>query len=103
MGLSFHLGNSESHNKSKGPIVSLFQAAVLSSAHGQRALSPGRVVTINTAEHKNAPAMILQTGNGSSQSYSTRQPQSVSSPNEKKFQVLVICDADPETTVTPGE
>lgn len=70
------------------------QASILSSPHGQRALSPGRVVTINTAEHKNALAVILQAENVSTQVYSTVQSQLVSSPNEKKFDVLVICDAE---------
>ena len=70
------------------------QAAILSSPHGQRALSSGRVVTINTAEHKNALAVILRTENVSAQGYSTVQSQLVSSPNEKKFEVLVICDAE---------
>ena len=74
--------------------VFLLQAAILSSPHGQRALSPGRVVTINTAEHKNALAVILQTENASTQGYSTLQSQLVSSPKERKFEVLVICDAE---------
>lgn len=69
------------------------QAAILSSSHGQRALSPGRVITINTAVHKNALAVILQAQNVSTQGYSTMQSQPVSSPKERKFQVLVICDA----------
>ena len=70
------------------------QAAILSSPHGKRALSPGRIVTINTAEHKNALAIILQAENTSTHGYSTMQLQSASSPKEKKFQVLVICDAE---------
>ena len=70
------------------------QAAILSSPHGQRALSSGRVVTINTAEHLNALAVILRTENVSAQGYSTVQSQLVSSPKEKKFEVLVICDAE---------
>lgn len=70
------------------------QAAILSSSHGQRALSPGRVITVNTAEHKNALALILQTESVSTQGYMTMQSQPVSSPKEKKFQVLVICDAE---------
>lgn len=69
------------------------QAAILSSSHGQRALSPGRVITINTAVHKNTLAVILQAQNVSTQGYSTMQSQPVSSPKERKFQVLVICDA----------
>ncbi|XP_078343350.1 superkiller complex protein 2-like [Oculina patagonica] len=75
------------------------QAAILSSPHGQRALSPGRVVTINTAEHKNALAVILQAENVSTQVYSTVQSQLVSSPNERKFDVLVICDAEEHNSV----
>ena len=70
------------------------QAAIFSSPHGQRALSPGRVVTINTAEHKNALAVILRTENASAQGYSTVQSQLVFSPEDKKFEVLVICDAE---------
>lgn len=70
------------------------QAAILSSPNGQRALSSGRVVTVNTAEHKNALAVILRTANVSAQGYSTVQSQLVSSPKEKKFEVLVICDPE---------
>ena len=72
------------------------QAAILSSSHGQRALSPGRVVIINTAEHKNVLAVILRTENVSAQGYSSVQSQLVSNPEEKKFEILVICDADDE-------
>ena len=68
------------------------QAAILSSSHGQRALSPGRVVTINTAEHRNALAVILQAENSSNQGYSTIHSHRCSSPEERKFLVLVICD-----------
>jgi len=75
------------------------QAAILSSPHGQRALSPGRVVTINTDEHKNALAVILRTENVSAQGYSTVQSQLVSSPKDKKFEVLVICDAEDQKSV----
>ena len=53
-------------------------------------------MTINTAEHKNALAVILRTENVSAQGYSTVQSQLVSSPKDKKFQVLVICDAEDE-------
>jgi len=51
-------------------------------------------VTINTDEHKNALAVILRTENVSAQGYSTVQSQLVSSPKDKKFEVLVICDAE---------
>lgn len=70
----------------------LFKAAILSSAHGQRALSPGRVVTINTSEHRNALAVILQAENPPNHGYSTMHSQPVSSPIERNFLVLVICD-----------
>ena len=73
-------------------IIFSIQAAILSSPHGQRALSPGRIVTITTAEHKNALAVILQAENASPQGYSTMQSQMVLSASERKFEVLVICD-----------
>lgn len=38
--------------------------------------------------------MILQTENVSAQGYSTVQSQLLSSPKEKKFEVLVICDTE---------
>ncbi|EDO38196.1 predicted protein [Nematostella vectensis] len=36
------------------------KAAALSSPHGQKALLPGRIVVLDTVEHKNALAVILQ-------------------------------------------
>lgn len=74
------------------PLTNTVKAAIHSSPHGQRALSPGRIVTITTAEHKNALAVILQAGNTSSKGHLTMQSQVVSSPTERKFEVLVICD-----------
>ena len=73
-------------------IIFSHKAAIHSSPHGQRALSPGRIVTITTAEHKKALAVILQAGNTSSKGHLTMQSQVVSSPTERKFEVLVICD-----------
>ena len=53
-------------------------------------------MTINTAEHKNALAVILRTENVSAHGYSALQSQLASSPKDKKFEVLVICDTDDE-------
>ena len=80
-----------------------FKAAILSSAHGQRALSPGRVVTINTSEHRNALAVILQAENPPNQGYSTMYSRPVSSPKERNFLVLVICDVREQTPGSSDE
>ena len=74
-----------------------FKAAILSSTQGQRALSRGRVVTINTSEHRNALAVILQAENPPNQGYPTMHSRLVSSPKERHFLVLVICDAQEQT------
>ena len=71
----------------------VLQAAILLSSHGQRALSPGRVVTIDTAEHQHVLAVVLKV-DGSSQSRASSQLQSAPGSQDKKLTVLVICDVD---------
>ncbi|XP_074623537.1 superkiller complex protein 2-like [Acropora palmata] len=78
-------------------LTRIVQAAILSSTQGQRALSRGRVVTINTSEHRNALAVILQAENPPNQGYPTMHSRPVSSPKERHFLVLVICDAQEQT------
>ncbi|XP_068695347.1 superkiller complex protein 2-like [Montipora foliosa] len=85
--------------KELSEVTRTVQAAILSSSHGQRALSPGRVVTINTAEHRNALAVILQAENSSNQGYSTIHSHRCSSPEERKFLVLVISDLHEQSPV----
>ncbi|XP_078603715.1 superkiller complex protein 2-like [Branchiostoma floridae x Branchiostoma japonicum] len=64
------------------------QRQILTSPHGLKAMSAGRVVTVSNHRHNNALGVVLQVTSGSG--------------NEKLFTTLIICDASAAESPPPS-